>query len=45
MSQDLMVNILISKVRFNRTRNGFATYINKQHHGISADLLERKWGI
>ena len=40
-----MVDRLISKVRVNRTRSGFATYIDKLHHGISADLLERKWGI
>ena len=33
------------KVRVKRTRSGFATYIDKQHHGISADLLAIKWGI
>ena len=34
----LMVDILISKVRFKRTRSGFATYTDKKHHGISADV-------
>ena len=37
-----MVDRLISKVRVKRTR---ATYIYKQHHGINADLMARKWGI
>ena len=45
MAQDLMVDRLISKVRAKRTRSGFANYIDKQHHGISADLLARKWGV
>ena len=45
MAQDLMVDRLISKVRVNRTRSGFTTYTDKQHHGISANLLARKWGI
>ena len=40
-----MVDILISKVRVKRTRSGFVTYTDKQHHGISTDLLARKWGI
>ena len=40
-----MVGILISKVRVKRTRSGFATYTDKLHHGISADLLAIKWGI
>ena len=45
MAQDLIVDRLISMFRFNRKRSGFATYIYKLHHGISADLLSRKWGI
>ena len=45
MDQDLMVNRLISKVRVKITRSGFATYTDKQHYGISADLLAKKWGI
>ena len=40
-----MADILISKVRVKRTRSGFAPYTDKQHHGISADILTRKWGI
>ena len=40
-----MVYILINKVRVRRTRSGFATYTDKQHHGISTDLLAIKWGI
>ena len=40
-----MVDRLISKVRVKRTRSGFATYTYKRHHGISADILARKWGI
>ena len=45
MYQDLMVDILISKVRVKRTRSGFVTYTDTQHHGISTDILARKWGI
>ena len=45
MAQDLMVDRLIKKVRIKRTRSGFATYTDKRHHRISADLLARKWGI
>ena len=40
-----MVDRLIRNVRVKRKISGFATYIDKRHHGISADLLERKWGI
>ena len=36
---------MIRKVGVKRTRSGFVTYIDKQHHGISADPLARKWGI
>ena len=35
----------MSEVRVSRKRGGFATYTDKRHHGISADLLARKWGI
>ena len=45
LDQNLRVYILIRKVRVKRTRSEFATYKNKRHHRISADLLERKWGI
>ena len=45
MAHKLMVDILIGKVRVNRTRIGFAIYKYKQHHGISTDLLAIKWGI
>ena len=45
LANDLMVDILIIKFRVKRTRSGFATYIDKQHYGISFDLLARKWGI
>ena len=45
LAPDLIVYILISKFRFNRTRSVFANYTYKRHHGISADLLSRKWGI
>ena len=37
--------ILIMKVTVKRKRNGFTTFTDKQQHGISADLLARKWGI
>ena len=36
---------MIIKVSSKRTRSEFATYTYKQHHGISADILARKWGI
>ena len=45
LAQDLMVERLISKVKFKITRNGFATYIDNRHNGISVDLLARKWVI
>ena len=45
MAHDLMVDRLISKVRVKRTTSEFATYTDKQHHGISADILAREWGI
>ena len=28
-----------------RKGSGYATYTDKRHHWISADTLERKWGI
>ena len=43
--QDLMVDRLIRKVRVKRTISGFTTYKYKRHHGISTDLMARKWGI
>ena len=45
LAQDLMVERLISKVRVKRTRSGFTTYTDNQHHEISTDLLARKWGL
>ena len=45
LDRDLMVDILMRKVRVNRTRNGFSTYTDKRHHGISADILARKLWI
>ena len=45
LAQDLMVDRFIRKVRVKRKRLGFTTYTGKQHHGISDDILERKWGI
>ena len=45
LAQDLIVDIFIRKVRIKRKRSGFTTYTYKQHHGISADLLEKKLWI
>ena len=45
LSQDLVVEILISNVRVMRTISGYSTYTDKQHHGIDADMLSSKWGI
>ena len=45
LAQYLMVDRMISKVRIKRTRSGLANYTDKRHHGTSADLLARKWGI
>ena len=45
LAHDLMVDRLISKVRVKRSRSGFATYTDKPHYGISANLLSRKWVI
>ena len=45
ISQDLMVDILIRNFRVRITRSGYDTYTDKQHHGISADMLARKHGI
>ena len=41
----VMVGRLISNVRVRITRYGYANYIDKKHHEISADMLERKFGI
>ena len=43
--QDLIMDRLISKVGVKRTRSGFATYTDRRHHWISADLLAIKWVI
>ena len=45
IDQDLMVDRLIINVRVKRTRSGFVTYTDKRHHGISADILARRWVI
>ena len=45
LTQDLVVDRLIIKISVKITRSGFATYTDKRHHRISADLLESKWGI
>ena len=45
MSQDLMVDRLIIKVRVKRTRSGFTTYTYKRHRRISANLLAIKWRV
>ena len=45
LDQELNVDRLISKVRFKRTRSVFANYTFKGHHGISDDILTRKWVI
>ena len=45
ISQDFMVGILIRNVRVRRTIIGYASYTDKQHHGISAYLLARIFGI
>ena len=45
ISQNLMMNKLISIIRVRRKRSGYATYTDKQQHRISADILARKWII
>ena len=45
IAQKLMVDRLIINLRVNKTGSGYATYTDKQHHGISAYLLAIKWGI
>ena len=45
LAQYLMVDRLISKVRVKITRSRFTAYIDKRHHGISDDILERKWVV
>ena len=45
LAQDLMVDRLISNIKKKRTRLGYATITNDRHHGISAELLAKKWGI
>ena len=42
LSRDLMADRLISSARVRITRSRYATYTDKQHHGISADVLARK---
>ena len=45
IAQYLMVDRLIIKVRFKRTRSGSSTYTDKKHYGIGADILAIEWGI
>ena len=45
LSKELIVDRLISNVRVRITRSGYTNYKDKQHRGISADILARKWGI
>ena len=45
LSHDLMIEIVIINVRVCITRSRYATYTDKRHRGISADMLERKWEI
>ena len=45
LSKYLMVDILISHIRVINTRIRYATYIEKHHHGISADVMVSKSGI
>ena len=42
VSQYLMVYRFIRKSMVRRTRSGYATYIDKRHHGISVDILASK---
>ena len=41
LAQDLMAEILMSKVRVKRIGSGYETYKDKQHHEISPDILSR----
>ena len=45
LAHDFMVDILISKVRVKIKMSVFSTYTDNKHHGISTDILARKWGI
>ena len=45
LSQYFMVDRLIINTRVMRTTSGYASYTDKRHHGISTDMLARKWGI
>ena len=45
LDQALLVDRLIINIRVMRTRRGYVTYTDKPHHGISADILARIWGI
>ena len=45
LSQYLIVDILIINVRVSSKISRCANYTDKFHHGISANILTRKWGI
>ena len=45
LSQDFMVDRLISKVRVRITRSRYVANKDKQHHEISVDLLESIYEI
>ena len=45
MAQYLMVDRLIINARVRRKIIVYTTYIDKQRHEISADLLSRKMGV
>ena len=40
-----MADILKIKVRVKIKMSVFSTYTDNKHHGISTDILARKWGI
>ena len=42
---ELIMENIICKVNTRKTRNGYATITDDRHHGISPELLARKWGI
>ena len=43
--QDLMVDRLIANAKVQKICIGYTTLTNERHHGVTAGLLAKKWGI
>ena len=45
LNQDTLAERIIANINVKRTRDGYSTITKDRHHGISPELIARKWGI